>query len=1036
MRDDSRLNSWAEVEQYLAAFEAAWAQGSDPDLTDFLPERSHRLYLTVLRELVCVEMEMALGHGQPRSVADYCDRFPELFADPLSRAALTEQERRLRAEIQTQPSAPLQRSGWREQAAVLFENYRTGGVPPTAVMGLPCSAGLLDEVWREDPETARWLSRPSAYPEVGSEFLGFRLVRELGRGTFGRVFLAEQKGLANRLVALKVGERLFGESQKLAQLQHSNIMPIHSAHRIGALQAICMPFLGSTTLQDVLELMRRQGGVPARGNAVWSTLHERASSTRCPGEDPPVQFPPPPLSPPSAAPLERLRDLSQVRAVLWLGVQLAEGLAHAHERGVLHRDLKPANVLIADDGTPLLLDFNLAAEASLPGQETAILGGTLPYMAPEHLGMFLGGPGPVDARSDIYSLGLILFELVTARLPFPCPTGPLSEQAKLLLSDRQAGPPPASRFNPPVTPAIESILARCLHPKPEQRYARALHLAEDLQRQLDDLPLRHTPEPSLRERATKFIRRHPRLVWRGAATLFAILLVATWFASWQRSRHFEHIDALNVLQAFHKDRRDARVLLSLPFPDPTELVEGTSLCRQALAHYGLPEDPDWQNRSQVRALSRPERQALREEIGELLLLLARATWLDATRQNLSHRSTQLERALTLNEQASSLAGSQERRALLLQRAWLFRLTGQETQAEQSLQQAKRTPPMTARDLYLLAGERCSQGEMREALKLLEEATRREPSNAAAWAARGSCLASLKRHAEAIGCFTPCIALLPDFWRGYLWRGRSYLELGEFVLAESDFEEVLTARPQFTPALIFRALARRGRKDYSGAETDLTTALQKGDGTELTRLYFLRASVRQLAGNPQGAQEDLQAGLRRSPRDELSFVTRGYAQMTTDPKAALADFDQALALNPISLEALQNKAHVLSELGRTVEAIETLDRLVTRYPDFVEARIGRGVLHARLGQRKRALEDASESLLRDSRGLILYQAGCIYALTSRQEPNDRQEAYRLVERALRAGFGAEHLRTDPDLSPLRDHQEYQRLVRLIETLAGK
>src|SRR4029079_17314617 len=115
------------------------------------------------------------------------------------------------------------------------------------------------------------------------------------------------------------------------------------------------------------------------------------------------------------ATLKRLEGLSYVESVVWLGGCLADGLAHAHERGVLHRDLKPANVLLTDEGQPMLLDFNLAEDARAGGPGAAAVGGTLGYMAPEHLEAYRGSPRAVDARSDLYSLGVILFELLTGR---------------------------------------------------------------------------------------------------------------------------------------------------------------------------------------------------------------------------------------------------------------------------------------------------------------------------------------------------------------------------------------------------------------------------------------------------------------------------------------------------------------------------------------------------------------------------------------------------------------------------------------------
>src|SRR5439155_10720397 len=129
----------------------------------------------------------------------------------------------------------------------------------------------------------------------------------------------------------------------------------------------------------------------------------------------------------------------------------------AHERGVIHRDLKPANVLLTDDGQPMLLDFNLAAAGGgqTKGRAAAArVGGTLPYMAPEQLPAFRGGPAAaVDGRSDLYALGLILYELLTGRPAYTVRAGKGHEVIDKMLADRAGRPPSLMPFNPAVTPA-------------------------------------------------------------------------------------------------------------------------------------------------------------------------------------------------------------------------------------------------------------------------------------------------------------------------------------------------------------------------------------------------------------------------------------------------------------------------------------------------------------------------------------------------------------------------------------------------------
>ena len=155
-----------------------------------------------------------------------------------------------------------------------------------------------------------------------------------------------------------------------------------------------------------------------------------------------------------------LREASAVQAAVWIVARLAEGLEHAHDRGLLHRDLKPSNILLAADGTPMLLDFNLAVEnpAGSPEGEIhrAMVGGTLPYMSPEHIDAFnprgTTSADAVDERSDIYALGLIFFELLAGAPPFPDPPAgaPLLEILDLMIACRRQ--PPSLRAVCPASP--------------------------------------------------------------------------------------------------------------------------------------------------------------------------------------------------------------------------------------------------------------------------------------------------------------------------------------------------------------------------------------------------------------------------------------------------------------------------------------------------------------------------------------------------------------------------------------------------------
>jgi tetratricopeptide (TPR) repeat protein len=226
--------------------------------------------------------------------------------------------------------------------------------------------------------------------------------------------------------------------------------------------------------------------------------------------------------------------------------------------------------------------------------------------------------------------------------------------------------------------------------------------------------------------------------------------------------------------------------------------------------------------------------------------------------------------------------------------------------------------------------------------------------------------------------------------------------------------------------LHRALAWEGLGQEQRALADVNKAIELGNTQ--TRLYFIRALLRARTGDKVGAKKDRDKGLQMEPADELSAVVRGTARMENDPKGALADFELALKFNPRSLDGMQNKASVLSEqLGRTREAVQVLNKLIELYPDFVPARAGRGVLLARLGKRHEALRDAQESLKRDMEPATRYQVAGIYALTSKQKLEDREEALLLLSSALRSGYGWNLLAIDTDLDPIRNLPEFRQLT---------
>jgi serine/threonine protein kinase/Tfp pilus assembly protein PilF len=1158
--DDSSDRLKPQVRVFLDAYCRQLSHGPVA-LRDFLPKRKDALYLPVLRALVLFDLERSWQAGRPRSLEDYGREFPELLEAQSALQDLALCEFRLRQQAGQSPSPTeyaerfgVDTSGWKsanglrqsaqtvEPPATTVQRQATGDAvsfseqvsgildqsgsadsvqevaqgyqdflgstpqPDPAALeewaatfkGLSTVAQLFCQLHKVDPGASQKIARTiSALPKIGEEFAGFRLAGQLGHGVFGRVYLAQQSDLANRYVALKVSSELASEPERLALLQHTNIVPIYSVHRQGVLQAVCMPYLGTTTLAHLLNDLRQDDTIPASGQRLLSTLGERRSalelalSTVARGPSTTVSRAPdgpavdaglkklPHAGDPALA-AHRFERLSYVDCIVWLGSRMAAGLAHAHERGILHRDLKPANVLLTDDGQPMLLDFHLAEQvAESPSPGAALIGGTLEYMAPEHLDAFWGADRVVDERSDVYSLGVILYELLTAHRLFKVQHGTERLDLGALLQERLRPPPEVRDLNRAVSPAVESIVRHCMEPDPQARYQSAAELREDLERQQQDLPLKYATERSVRERAAKWRRRNPRLARTiGLVALVSILLLTASTYVWQsrRAAQAEVWKAQSVFEQFRADSIPTRYKLSARLHDAADRKAGVKKGEELLARYSVLDSPSWVESSPAVHLPPDQLSLLQSDVGEILFLLARAAMVEGASARGSDRNEALERARRLSEKAAANFKSPRPEHIQAQQAELKTLLAPAT-GPAVLQSRTTNNSQTPRDRFLLGLDYLDQQRFAPARDLLMAAVREDPKNVAAWAALGVCHDRLGEFGQSVACYTAAIALWPDHQWLYYDRGIAYRNQSDFDRARSDFNEAIRCQPDWPDPYAERALTWQAQKKYPEAIADLTHALNLGVAPCWG--YLLRARVRELSGDKKGARHDREAGMRYEPKDDAEWRARGDARLESDPAGARADFEKALKLNPLSLRGLNtraylmgqlengwidaglkcverdptaalayyeralelnptswlglmNKVHALENLGRLDEAVVFLDKAAAVPHGNEESRSTRGVLLARLGKRESAHADAKASMA-DRRPISIYRAACVYALTSRKESKDRAEALRLLAEALRRGFGVDYIEDDPDLDPLRQEPAFKRILEAVREL---
>jgi tetratricopeptide (TPR) repeat protein len=343
----------------------------------------------------------------------------------------------------------------------------------------------------EDPAlhvAAKGLAQ-SSNPAAGSgsaqpfpEFIGrYRIIRLLGEGGMGAVYEAEQEE-PRRTVALKMirpglatAERLRRfrhESEALGRLQHPGIAQIYEASTADAGFGL-QPYFA-------MELIR--------GLSLDRYAEDHKLTTR-------------------------------QRLALMAGI--CDAVSHAHQRGLIHRDLKPGNILIDETGQPKILDFGVARVAEAEAQctlqtEVGQIVGTLAYMSPEQV---LGDSNEIDTRSDVYSLGVILYELLSGRPPYDVSSRQLPEAIRTI---RESDPAALSSVNRVYRGDIETIVGKALEKDKSRRYASASAMAADIRSYLNDEPIQARP-PSAAYQLAKFARRHRGLVG-GVAAVFVVLV--------------------------------------------------------------------------------------------------------------------------------------------------------------------------------------------------------------------------------------------------------------------------------------------------------------------------------------------------------------------------------------------------------------------------------------------------------------------------------------------------------------------------------
>jgi serine/threonine protein kinase len=386
-----------------------------------------------------------------------------------------------------------------------------GGLCPACLLQAargPCDSALPPgpEVRQGDSFLALWAAEAVDRQDVLGDF---RIIREIGRGGMGVVYEAHQTSL-NRRVALKVLplavatdarplQRFQMEAQVVANLNHPNIVPVYAIGCDRGLHHYAMKLIDGRNLREVIRELRLLFGRDASTLDVNTSEVTRSfvegrfdpdASPRQPGTEPkrePDDAPSPPPQNDCAPAASPAPGPAFFRSVARFGAQAAEALNHVHDLGILHRDIKPANLIVDIGGDLWVTDFGLARlQGAGEITRTGDVVGTLRYMSPEQA---LGLRGRVDRRSDVYSLGMTLYELLTLQPAFDG-----DDRQELLRRIVGETPCPPRRLNPTIPSDLQAIVLKSLAKEPELRYDSARDLADDLKRLLSGESVHARPQ--------------------------------------------------------------------------------------------------------------------------------------------------------------------------------------------------------------------------------------------------------------------------------------------------------------------------------------------------------------------------------------------------------------------------------------------------------------------------------------------------------------------------------------------------------------